>query len=102
MERQVKEVNQQSIEQAVSCVSMHTDDFSYMTARLCEIAIEYLPLGDVIFVPDGPKPLIMAMSLVPQLLGKKGVVCIRIARNSQCHELIDVKPTDTILCFGLE
>lgn len=102
MENRVQEVNQHVLQQAVSCIGLCTDDFSFMVARLCELANEYLPLGDVVFVPDGPKPLIMAMSLVPQLLNKEGVVCLHVARNSTCYKFMDVKPTETVLCFGLQ
>ncbi len=102
MELKVREVNRQVLEQAVSSVSLSTDDFSFLVARLCEIANEYLPLGDVVFVPDGPKPLIMAMALVPQLIKKEGVVCMHVSRNLDCYEPMDVRPTDNVLCFGFK
>ena len=100
MEKKVHEVNEHVLKQAVSSISLYTDDFSFLVARLCEVANEYLPMGDVVFVPDGPKPLIMAMSLVPQLLNKQGVVCMLVSRNLDCYEPLDVKPKKTILCFG--
>ncbi len=102
MEKRVREVNQHVLEQAVSFVGLCTDDFSYMVARLCELANEYLPLGDVVFVPDGPKPLIMAMSLVPQIIKKEGVVCLHVARNSTCYKFMNVKPTDNIISFEIQ
>jgi hypothetical protein len=100
MEQRVCEVNKHIIEQALSFVSLCTDDFKHMVARLCEIAYEYLPLGDVVLVPDGPKPLIMAMSLVPQLLGKEGVVCMHVSRNPKCREFVNVSATGTIIGFN--
>lgn len=100
MEQRVQEVNLKVLERAVSSVSLFTDDFSFLVARLCEMANEYLPLGDVVFVPDGPKPLIMAMSLVPQIINKEGVVCMHVSRNLECYEPMDVQPTEKVLCFG--
>ena len=102
MDLRVCEVNDKVLERAFSSVSLHTDDFEFMVARLCEMANEYLPLGDVVFVPDGPKPLIMAMSLVPQILKSEGVVCMHVSRNAECYEPMDVKPTDKVLCFGFK
>lgn len=71
-----------------------------MVARLCEVAYEYLPLGDVVLVPDDPKPLIMAMSLVPQLLGKEGVVWMHVSRNPKCREFVNVSATGAIIGFS--
>ena len=102
IEQKVLEVNKHVLEHAVSSIELITDDFAFLTAKLREIANEYLPLGDVVFVPDGPKPLIMAMSLVPQIIGKEGVTCVHVSRNIECKELLNVKPTDNILCFGFE
>lgn len=72
-----------------------------MFSKLCEIAIEYSGDKSVIFVPDGPKPLIFAMSLVPLYLDKEGISCIHIYRNVQIKEYVDVTPTDEILGFSL-
>ena len=102
MKHRVAEVNRHVLEQSVASLNLYTDDFSFLVARLCEIANEYLPLGDVVFVPDGPKPLIMAMSLVPQIVNKEGVVCMHVSRNIECYEPLDVKPTSNVLCFSFK
>ena len=102
MEQRVFEVNRKVIERAVSSASLVMDDFSFLVARLCEMANEYLPLGDVVFVPDGPKPLIMAMSLVPRIIDREGVVCMHVSRNLECYEPMDVEPTENVLCFGFK
>ena len=100
MEQRVHVKNRKVLERAVSSASFFTDDFSFLVARLCEMANEYLPLGDVILVPDGPKPLIMAISLVPQIIGREGVVCMHVSRNRECYEPIEVQATENVLCFG--
>lgn len=98
----VRKVNNQIILQAVTEVSFLIDDFSFMVAKLCEIAHEYLGLGDVIFVPDGPKPLIFAMSLVPQLINKEGVMCLNASRNERCYKPVNVKSAGKIIGFSVK
>ena len=102
MEKKVQRVNRPIIDQALFFTTLMMDDFSYMVARLCEIAYEYTKFGDVVFVPDGPKPLIMAMSLVPQITGVPGVVCIHVSRNPNGYEFVNVLPTNKVICFSLE
>lgn len=98
----VHQVNSQIISQAVSETTFFMEDFAFMVAKLCEIANEYLPLGDVIFVPDGPKPLVMAMSLVPQIIKKEGISCLHVSRNNKCYEPVMVKPTERIFGFTVK
>lgn len=102
IDENVHRANSQIIGQAVSEISFHMEDFSFMVAKLCEIASEYLPLGDIVFVPDGPKPLIMAMSLVPLVLKKEGVTCLHVSRNNKCYEPVKVDATETILGFAVK
>ncbi len=97
----VDRLNQQIISKAICEQDFYYDDFSFMFSKLCEIAIEYSGDKSVIFVPDGPKPLIFAMSLVPLYLDKEGISCIHIYRNVQIKEYVDVTPTDEILGFSL-
>lgn len=97
----VDEINQQLISKAISEQIFYYDDFSFMFSKLCEIAIEYSNGGNVIFVPDGPKPLIFAMSLVTLYLDKEGVSCIHIYRNVPIKDQVNVEPTDIILGFSI-
>lgn len=101
VEENVQQVNSQIISQAVSEAFLPLDDFSFMIAKLCEIATEYLPLGDVVFVPDGPKPLVMAMSLVPSILNRSGISCLHVSRNNKCYEPVKVMASKKILGFSL-
>lgn len=98
----VKLVNEQIISGASMVLSLKINDFSFMLSKLCEVANEFLPLGDVIFVPDGPKPLIFAMSIVPLFLKKPGVTCLHVSRNQECYTPINVGPTDNIYGFSVE
>lgn len=96
----VKSVNSQLLSQAWMEITLQIDDFSFMISKFCEIANEFLSLGDVIFVPDGPKPLIFAMSLVPELIDKVGVTCLHVSRNKNLYKVVDVEPTNTIFGFS--
>lgn len=97
----VRNANNQIISQSVSQIRFYTNDFEFMIAKLSEVVRENLPLGDVILVPDGPKPLIMAMALIPQMLNKEGVICLFVSRNLTNYEPVDVEPTDKVLGFSI-
>lgn len=98
----VMEINAETIAHAVMSISLHTDDFSFMVAKLCEVVRDFSPQGDVILVPDGPKPLIFAMSLVPEFAQLDGVMCLHIVRNTQHFTPVDVIPTNRIVGFSVE
>lgn len=97
----VKSVNSRVIAMASMEISLQIDDFSFMISKLSELVNEFLPLGDVILVPDGPKPLIFAMSLIPLLVNKVGVTCLHISRNKDFYNAINVEPTDNIYGFSI-
>ena len=97
----VQLVNSRVISMASMEISLQIDDFSFMISKLSELVNEFLPLGDVILVPDGPKPLIFAMSLIPLLVDKIGVTCLHISRNKEFYNAINVEPTDNIYGFSI-
>lgn len=98
----VQLVNSDIIAQAQLHTTIQIDDFSFMVSKLCELAYEYQPMGDVIFVPDGPKPLILAISLVPDLVKLEGVTCLHISRNIEHFNPVNVKPGKNVFGFSLE
>ena len=95
----VIEINHSIISHANMLISLRMDDFEFMIAKLCEIANEYVSEGDIIFVPDGPKPLIFAESLIPLVLDKKGISCLHIKRNTRYFNPVEVLPTENIIGF---
>ena len=97
----VRLINDRVITMANMEISLQIDDFSFMVSKLCEIVNEFLPLGDVIFVPDGPKPLIFAMSLVPLMIKKAGITCLHVSRNKEFYGAVNVEPTETIYGFSV-
>lgn len=79
----------------VFSVPMH--DFVYAFSKLVGMVREYRNIGDVVLVPDGPKPLILASSIVPPFLSLPGdgagIVCFHVTRRkSHQYEPVDVKP----------
>lgn len=95
-------VNEPIISRSAISVALHIKDFESMVSKLCDITNELLPAGDVILIPDGPKPLIFALSLVPDLLDKPGITCLHIARNNEYFEAVDVTPTGTVHGFLMQ
>lgn len=96
----VKKLNSNIVSQASMMISLNIGNFEFMLSKLSEVALEFLSVGDVVFVPDGPKPLIFAMSLIPFLLDRKGVSCLQVSRNDLLFTPVNVEPTETI--FGVE
>lgn len=79
-ERALKE-NWNLIENASTVVALPTDDFVGSYGQLNYIVRDTLRGGDVILVPDGPKPLVLAASLISFEYGRPGVVSIHVKRR---------------------
>lgn len=97
----VRLVNSRVISMANMEISLQIDDFFFMISKLCEMVNEFLPLGDVILVPDGPKPLIFAMSLIPLLVDKVGVTCLHVSRNKEFYSAVNVEPSEIVYGFSI-
>ena len=77
-------------------------DFPSAFARITEVTREYAAEGDVILVPDGPKPLVLASSLVPSLLNRIGIVTLHVrSRKSPDAGRINVPPSGDIFGFSV-
>lgn len=98
----LKQINEPILARSAMSLALHVEDFEFMVSKLCDTANELLPVGDVILIPDGPKPLIFALSLVPDLVGKQGITCLHIARNNDYFESVDVTPTGKVCGFLLQ
>lgn len=98
----VQQDNEQVIKDSQLVANVPVNDFCAAFSRLCALSNEFLEFGDVIFVPDGPKPLVLASSLVPEYLGKPGVICFHVTRRKNTREPIEVKAIGDILGFSFE
>ena len=76
------------------------NDFALAFGRIAGIAREFASLGDVILVPDGPKPLVLASSLVPDFLAQNGLVSLHVRRRKIGEAgTVDVMPAGEIYGF---
>jgi hypothetical protein len=97
--RKVEIDNADILRQANLTFTAPLNDFNAAFTRLCSIANEFKELGDVVFVPDGPKPLVLASSLVPLAIQTTGTVCFHVSRR----KMQDKQPVDVVAtgeCYG--
>jgi hypothetical protein len=98
----VQRDNEQILKDAQLIANVPVNDFSATFDRLCALSNEFLESGDVIIVPDGPKPLVLASSLVPRFLGKAGVICFHVARRKTAWEPVQVKALGEVFGFSFQ
>ena len=76
-------------------------DFVFTFSQISAVTYDFQRYGDVILVPDGPKPLILAASLIPYRQGMRGVTCYHVARRKvEEPRLVDVPPADEPVGFS--
>ena len=98
----ILEINESILSRADYSLTFHLDNFSFIVAKICEVINENLPLGDVVLIPDGPKPLIFALSLSAKLLEeKKGLTCMQILRSNCEDPVVEVHPKEKVLAFSI-
>ena len=95
------DANENLMSQAAMVVSLDISDFSFMLTKLREIVKEQTRTSDVVIVPDGPKPLILAMSLIPDLIKENGITCIHAKRDLKKFVPVDVTPSGKVVGFSL-
>lgn len=78
------------------------DDFARLLAAIVDLSRKCTAIGDVCLVADGPKPLVLAMSIAPHILGESGVSSWHVAHvKPDGYRPIDVKPTDYVYGFSV-
>lgn len=99
----VIKVNSSILEQTSMHVSLFLTDIEFMIAKLKGIINEFYYVGnsDIILVPDGPKPLIFVMSMMPWIFGKEGVSCLHVLGNSAEVYKKNVKPQGNVIGFSM-
>lgn len=79
---EIEDVNQDIIRRASAAVALPINDFVYILQKMNELIIEQTREGQIIIIPDGPKPLIFAMSLSSVLADiDDDITCLHINRN---------------------
>ena len=99
----VRSENPEIISASDSIYEVNFNEFSSMLATLIDVTRRYSCHGDVSLVPDGPKPLVLAMSLVPVYLDIKGVYCWHVGHvKPENYEPIDIKCSGEFFGFRLK
>lgn len=80
--KEIEDVNSDIIRRASASIALPINDFVYILQKMKEIIIEQTIDGQIIIIPDGPKPLVFAMSLSSILAGvDDDTTCLHISRN---------------------
>lgn len=89
----VKTVNKEIMDESYMNLSLDLTDFEFMIAKIAGIVNEIYTIAhnDIVIIPDGPKPLIFAMSMIPWLTNKPGICCLHIIRNDSIFKPNNVK-----------
>lgn len=97
----VERDNKDIISAADHVFTVDMRDFAYTYSRIAGAIREFHQLGDVIIVPDGPKPLILASSLIPGMSENAGIVCFHVSRRrNQQSKPINVDPIGSAFAFS--
>ncbi len=101
MRDKIQDVNLDLINSSAYSIRLPMDNLNFSISKLNETIKELLIKGDVILVPDGPKPLILALSIMPDIISRPGVICLHIKRNEKYFRPINVKATGSVFGFSL-
>lgn len=98
----VRKENPEILSASESVFEVNIDQFSSTLSTLIDISRKYSTYGDISLVPDGPKPLVLAMSLVPFYLDTKGVYCWHVGHvKPDEYEPIDIKCSGEFFGFSI-
>jgi hypothetical protein len=95
------ETNQDIINNSAYSIALPIDDFAFTVSKLVETIRELHSKGDVVLVPDGPKPQVLASSLIPHIFRKSGVFCLHVRRHEQCYKPVNVFSKGIVNGFSL-
>ena len=90
----VESVNKEIINESFMNLSLNITDVEFMIAKITGIVNEIYTIAqsDIVLIPDGPKPLIFTMSMIPWIIGEPGISCLHIIRNNSIFKPNNVKP----------
>lgn len=79
------------------------DDFPRLLSGIIDLARKCTAIGDVCLVADGPKPIVLAMSVAPHIFALPGVSSWHIAHvKPDGYVPVDVKPTEHVYGFSVQ
>ncbi len=78
----VRTDNREVLDAASFTFTVPVTDFAAAFSKIRSAVFQFRELGDVVIVPDGPKPLVFASSLVPMTIDDvSGVVCFHVSKR---------------------
>ena len=96
------EKNRLIMNDSMLTASFSCNNFYGMVYSLCGMVNDILAENSqAILIPDGPKPLVMAMSLVPEMINKPGVTCLHIQSNERHYKPVNILPKGDIWGFSI-
>lgn len=82
--KEIEDINQDIIRRSSASIALPLTDFVQILKKLNGIIFEQTRDGQIVIIPDGPKPLIFAMSILPLLVNiDEGITCLHIIRNER-------------------
>jgi hypothetical protein len=78
----VERDNREALNAAAYTFKVPFNDFVTTYSKLVSMVSQFRSTGDVVIVPDGPKPLVLASSIVPMCMDHPaGVVCFHVRKR---------------------
>lgn len=88
------------IEQSDLSFAVPFHDVEETLSKLISICNDLKEYSDICIIPDGPKTIILLASLIPNIIGTRGIVCFHVQPNrSRTIPPEDTLPTGEILSF---
>lgn len=101
--KRIRDDHRDIFRQASFECALPMDDFAHSLSQLCSLAREFRAVGDVILLPDGPKPLILASALVPLRINQPGICSYFVSRmKPRDYKPVDVTATGYIMGFQFD
>lgn len=98
----VHETNHEILQAANLILNVRLDDFPNLLSAIIDLAKKCNSIGDVCLIADGPKPLILAMSVAPIISQCEGLTSWHVSHvKTSDFTPIDVGPTDHVYGFSL-
>lgn len=95
----IQKFHERTLNSAALSVSLPIENFGFIVKRIKELIIDMNERGDVVLIPDGPKPLILACSILPAIINKIGIVCFHVTGHSSNFYSENIKPTGIVSGF---
>lgn len=102
LENRVQQLNSEIIHAAADLAYVPLNDFPALLGFLIQYVRSLITDSDVALVADGPKPLVLAMSIVPLIMNVPGVYCWHVGHVKPNNYVpLDVTASGEILSFQI-